>query len=164
MFQSFSEFSDSSATSTSPPATFLGDVESSTLRESLHEVYTKRVEVLKKNYIATDDDALPLSMVLEGINLVGQGYPVWMRSEPYQSVPLEVRDEDGNDWRYSVQEPYRILLPPYEPVIYVEDVRKRGQFLPFLAYTFDYPFDETVLIPEVTEGIQRLSLILFSLI
>lgn len=89
-------------------------------------------------------------MVLEGINFVGQNYPVW--NEPYQ---LEVRDEDDGNWRYSVQKPYRILLPPYEPVILVEDVRRRGQFFPFLAYPFDYPFDEATFVPmpKVTEGI-----------
>ncbi|XP_020289287.1 uncharacterized protein LOC109857418 [Pseudomyrmex gracilis] len=131
--------------STSPPAPFLADsdVESSTLRNK------KRLEVLKKIYIATDDDALPLSVVLKKINFVDQSYPIW--NEPYR---FDVKDENDDNWKYAVQKPYRILLPPYEPVILVEDVTRRGQFFPFLPYTFDYYFDEALSVvpmPKITE-------------
>jgi hypothetical protein len=110
------------------------------------------LKVLKKFYIRRDD-ALPV--LLEGINLVGQGYPIWIKDAP--SYPPA---KNGNGAGYHApQEPYRILLPPYEPVFLVEDTRNRGQIFPFFTYTFDYPFDEEAFIslPEVTtEGILEL--------
>lgn len=85
--------------------------------------------------------------MLEDINFFGQGYPIWIKNDPYHS--LQAKDEK---WRYyAPQEPYKILLPPYEPVILVEDAR-REQFLPFLTDEFDRLLNEAVLIslPEVT--------------
>lgn len=116
---------------------------------------TNKLDVPKKFYIA-NDDALPLPVLLEGIDFVGQGYPIWIRNAlPYSSVRLEGKSENGSDWGYHAsQEPYRILLPPYEPVFLVEDARRRGQFFPFLTYAFDYPFDEAIFmsLPEMTAG------------
>ncbi|XP_071558787.1 uncharacterized protein [Temnothorax nylanderi] len=95
-----------------------------------------------KIYIATDD-TLPLPVMLEDINFLGQGYPIWIKNDPYRS--LEVKDENG--WRYQApQEPYKILLPPYEPVILVEDARRRRQFLPFFNDALDHLFNEAALI------------------
>ncbi|XP_077255947.1 uncharacterized protein LOC143893934 isoform X2 [Temnothorax americanus] len=95
-----------------------------------------------KIYIATDD-TLPLPVMLEHINFLGQGYPIWIKNDPYRS--LEVKDENG--WRYQApQEPYKILLPPYEPVILVEDAKRRRQFLPFFNDALDHLFNEAALI------------------
>ncbi|XP_067215808.1 uncharacterized protein [Linepithema humile] len=146
IFDTTSEFSDSSNNSIFP-TTLLADrkIKVTTLRD------TNRLEVLKKIYIATDDTLL-LPVVLEGINFVGQGYPIWIKNDPHL-VSLKEKDKDDNvGWRYHVsQEPYRILLPPYEPVILIEDTRKE-EFFSILTYAFDRPFNETVLIslPEIT--------------
>ncbi|XP_011700380.1 PREDICTED: uncharacterized protein LOC105457425 [Wasmannia auropunctata] len=113
---------------------------------------TERLEAPRKIYIAADDDALPLPIMLEDINFFEQGYPIWIKNDPYRS--WEVKDEDG--WRYrEPQEPYKILLPPYEPVILVKDTRKRGQFLPFFTDAFFTDlFNEAALIPlpEITSA------------
>lgn len=110
--------------------------------------------MLKQIYIASDD-VLPLPVVLEGVNFVGQGYPTWIKNELQRSVPSGARnDKKDGGWRYhALQEPYRILLPPYEPVILVKDTR-RGYLLPFLTYAFDHPFNETALISS-TEIMSR---------
>jgi len=96
-------------------------------------------------------------VLLEGINLVGQGYPIWIKNAP--SYPL-AKNGNGNGVGYHApQEPYRILLPPYEPVFLVEDTRNRGQIFPFFTYTFDYPSDEEAFVSssEITaEGIPEL--------
>jgi len=91
----------------------------------------ERSEAPRKIYIATDD--MPFPMMLEDINFFKQGYPIWVRNNPYHL--WDMKDEDG--WRYHApQEPYKILLPPYEPVILVENTRSRGQFLPFFTDAF----------------------------
>lgn len=106
----------------------------------------------KKVYIASND-ALPFP-VLEGINFVGQNYPIWTKNDPYRAISLEIKNENGDGWRYHApQEPYRIFLPPYEPVILVEDTRGRGQLFPFFTYAFDRPSNEAaafVSLPETT--------------
>ncbi|KMQ95412.1 glucose dehydrogenase, partial [Lasius niger] len=121
-------------------------IESTTSRDA------KRLEMPKKVYIASND-ALPFS-VLEGINFVGQNYPIWTKNDPYRAVSLEIKNENGDGWRYHApQEPYRIFLPPYEPVILVEDTRGRGQLFPFFTYAFDRPFNEAaafISLPETT--------------
>lgn len=89
--------------------------------------------------------------MLEDINFIGQGYPIWIKNDPYRS--LEAKDEDG--WGYHApQEPYKILLPPYEPVILVEDTKRREQFLTFFTDEFDRLFNEATLIslPEITSA------------
>ena len=92
---------------------------------------TDKLETPKKIYITTNE--FPLPMMLEDINFFDQGYPIWIKNNPYRS--WKVKDEEG--WRYHApQEPYKILLPPYEPVILVEDLGKRGQFLPFFTDAF----------------------------
>ncbi|XP_025073368.1 uncharacterized protein LOC112552408 [Pogonomyrmex barbatus] len=114
-----------------------GGTESITLRD------TDRLEAPRKIYITTDD-ALPLPVVLEDINFIRQGYPIWINNDPYRS--FEMKDEDDGIWRHRMpQEPYKILLPPYEPVILVEDMRRR-EFLPL-----DHFFNETasVFSPEI---------------
>lgn len=138
IFYAASEFSDSFKSSTSPttlPAN--GNTERTMLPD------TERLEEPTKIYIATDD-ALPLPMMLEDINFFGQGYPIWIKNDPYQ-----VKDETGRRY-HAPQELYKILLPPYEPVILVDNTR-RGQFLPFFTDAFDHLFDEVLMsLPEVT--------------
>lgn len=109
----------------------------------------KRLEEPRKIYIETDD-VLPLPIMLEDINFPGQGYPIWIKNGPYHS--LEVKDE--NAWYHAPQEPYKILLPPYEPVILVEGSRRQEQFLPFFTDAFDHLFNEAGLksLPEITPG------------
>lgn len=106
---------------------------------------TEILETPRKIYIATDD-ALPLHMMLEDINFFGQGYPNWTKNDPYLS---EVKNENG--WKY--QEPYKILLPPYEPVILVEkNIRRLEQLpLPFFADAFNHLFNEALIsLSEIT--------------
>lgn len=109
----------------------------------------KQLEIQKEIYIASKD-ALSLPMVLEGINFIRQNYPIWIKNDSYRTVLLEIKDENGDAWGYHTpQEPYKILLPPYEPVILIEDTRERGQFFPF----FTYPFNEAaalISLPEIT--------------
>lgn len=89
---------------------------------------------------------LSLPVVLEGINLVGQGYPIWGESELHRTAALAAENEDENGWRYyAPREPYRILLPPYEPVVLVEDTR-RGQLPPFFTYALGHPINEAALL------------------
>lgn len=105
---------------------------------------TQILETPRKIYITTDD-TWPLPMMLEDINFFEQGYPIWIRNDPYHS--LQVKDEK---WRYyAPQEPYKILLPPYEPAILVEDTRRQEDFL---TDEFNRLFDEAALISlsEVT--------------
>lgn len=113
----------------------------------------KGLEIPKKIYIASKD-ALPLPMVLEGINFIGQDYPtIWIKNDSYHTVLLEIKNENGDAWGYHAPEPYKILLPPYEPVILIEDTRERGQFFPFFTYPFDDPFNEAAVLislPEIT--------------
>lgn len=110
---------------------------------------TERSEMPRKIYITTDD-ALPPPIMLEDINFFEQGYPIWIKNDPYHT--LEMKDKDG--WIYHApQEPYKILLPPYEPVILVEDARK--QFLPFFTGAFftDLFNGDTLLpLPEITSA------------
>ncbi|XP_039315652.1 uncharacterized protein LOC120360071 [Solenopsis invicta] len=110
---------------------------------------TERSEMPRKIYITTDD-ALPPPIMLEDINFFEQGYPIWIKNDPYRT--LEMKDKDG--WIYHApQEPYKILLPPYEPVILVEDARK--QFLPFFTGAFftDLFNGDTLLpLPEITSA------------
>lgn len=128
-------------------------VEEKTDNESTTSRDMKRLEISKQIYIASKD-ALPLPMVLEGINFIGQNYPIWIKDDPYRTVLLEIKDENGDGWGYHApQEPYRILLPPYEPVILIEDTRERGQFFPFFTYPFEHPFNEAaalISLPEIT--------------
>lgn len=97
-------------------------------------------------YVATDE-VLPFPVLLGGIGLVGQGYPIWIR-DGYSIGDAKDENDDGLVY-YAPREPYRILLPPYEPVILVEDAR---QLPPFFTYAFDQPLNEAVLIPlsEIT--------------
>ncbi|XP_019884178.1 uncharacterized protein LOC105254826 [Camponotus floridanus] len=109
----------------------------------------KQLEIQKEIYIASKD-ALSFPMVLEGINFIRQNYPIWIKNS-YRTVLLEIKDdENGDAWGYHApQEPYKILLPPYEPVILIEDTRERGQFFPF----FTYPFNKAAVLislPEIT--------------
>jgi len=107
---------------------------------------TDKLETSKKIYITTNE--FPFPMMLEDINFFDQGYPIWIKNNPYRSW----KDEEG--WRYHApQEPYKILLPPYEPVILVEDIGKRGQFLPFFTDAFFTDFFSEVAsipLPEIT--------------
>ncbi|XP_018044473.1 PREDICTED: glucose dehydrogenase [FAD, quinone]-like [Atta colombica] len=109
---------------------------------------TDKLETPKKIYITTNE--FPLPMMLEDINFFDQGYPIWIKNNPYRS--WKVKDEEG--WRYHApQEPYKILLPPYEPVILVEDIGKRGQFLPFFTDAFFTDFFSeaaSIPLPEIT--------------
>jgi len=86
--------------------------------------------------------------------VVVESYPIWIKNEPHRSVSLEDEDDDAGRREYHVsQEPYRILLPPYEPAILVEDTRR--QFFPFLAYMLDHPFNEPLIsLSKVTGGIR----------
>lgn len=89
---------------------------------------------------------LSLPVVLEGINLVGQGYPISIENQLHRTTPLKAEEEDESEWSYHASwEPYRILLPPYEPVILVEDTR-RGQLPPFLTYSLRHPYNEAALL------------------
>lgn len=110
---------------------------------------TDKLKTPRKIYITTNDE-FPLPMMLEDINFFDQGYPIWIKNDPYRS--WEVKDVEG--WRYHApQEPYKILLPPYEPVILVEDMGKRGQFLPFFTDAFFTDlFSEaaSIPLPEIT--------------
>ncbi|KAG5330501.1 DHGL dehydrogenase, partial [Acromyrmex heyeri] len=109
---------------------------------------TDKFETPRKIYITTNDE-FSLPMMLEDINFFDQGYPIWIKNDPYRS--WKVKDEEG--WRHAPQKPYKILLPPYEPVILVEDMGKRGQFLPFFTDAFFTDlFSEAVSIslPEIT--------------
>ncbi|XP_011057335.1 PREDICTED: uncharacterized protein LOC105147780 [Acromyrmex echinatior] len=129
------------------PATVSADgkTESTMLRD------TDKFETPRKIYITTNDE-FPLPMMLEDINFFNQGYPIWIKNDPYRS--WKVKDEEG--WRHAPQKPYKILLPPYEPVILVEDMGKRGQFLPFFTDAFFTDlFSEVVSIslPEITPDI-----------
>lgn len=105
----------------------------------------------RKIYIASNN-ALPFSVVLEGINFVGQNYPIWIKNDPHPTESLEIKDENDG-WEYHSQEPYKILLPPYEPVILVEDIRRRGLF-PFFTYAFNrQAFNEAtafISLPKMT--------------
>lgn len=103
---------------------------------------TKRLEMPKKIYVASND-ALSLPMVFENINFVGQNYSIWIKNDPISS---EIEDEDDDTWE--LQEPYRILLPPYAPV-----TRGRGQLFPFFTNAFDHSFNEAtalIFLPEIT--------------
>ncbi|XP_025159763.1 uncharacterized protein LOC105183478 [Harpegnathos saltator] len=136
-----STFSDWPRDSSFPAISFTDrKVESTTSRD------TAGLEMPKKIYIATDNAMLPLPVVLEGINLFGQGYPIWIENESHRSMLLGAEDEDENRWRYHAPgEPYRILLPPYEPVILVESA-KQGQLSSFVTYALGYPFNEATLL------------------
>jgi len=104
---------------------------------------TNKLETPRNIYITTNE--FPLPMMLEDINFFDQGYPIWIKNDPYRS--WEVTDEKG--WRYlAPQEPYKILLPPYEPVILVEDMGKREQFLPFFTDLFSEA--TSMSLPEIT--------------
>lgn len=108
--------------------------------------------MLEKIYKTTNDTLL---LPVEDINFLEQGYPIWIKNELHHLVSLEEKDKDDNTrWKYMLQEPYRILLPPYEPVILVENTRE--QFFPLLTYVFDHPSNEAALIvlPKETEGIR----------
>ncbi|XP_070155151.1 uncharacterized protein [Polyergus mexicanus] len=103
---------------------------------------TKRLETPKKIYVASND-ALPIPIVFEGINFVGQNYSIWIKDDPISS---EIEDEDDDAWE--PQGPYRILLPPYAPV-----TRERGQLFPFFSNAFDRSFNEAtalIFLPEIT--------------
>ncbi|XP_018396668.1 PREDICTED: glucose dehydrogenase [FAD, quinone]-like [Cyphomyrmex costatus] len=129
----------------SSPATELADGKT----EPTISYDTDKLETPRKIYITTNDE-FPLPMILKDINFFDQGYPIWIKNDPYRS--WEAKDEDG--WRYHApQEPYKILLPPYEPVILVEDMGKRGQFLPFFTDAFFTDlFNEaaSIPLPEIT--------------
>ncbi|KAL6428181.1 hypothetical protein ACFW04_008496 [Cataglyphis niger] len=103
---------------------------------------TKRLE-MPKIYIASNN-TLPLPMVFEDIKFIGN-YPIWIKNDPYPISP-EIDDEDNDAWE--PQEPHRILLPPYMPVVI-----GRGQFLPVFINTIDRPFNEAtalISLPELT--------------
>ncbi|XP_050459547.1 uncharacterized protein LOC126855727 [Cataglyphis hispanica] len=103
---------------------------------------TKRLE-MPKIYIASNN-TLPLPMVFEDIKFLGN-YPIWIKNDPYPISP-DIDDEDNDAWE--PQEPHRILLPPYVPVVI-----GRGQFLPVFINTFDRPFNEAtalISLPELT--------------
>ncbi|XP_028047273.2 uncharacterized protein LOC105831204, partial [Monomorium pharaonis] len=119
--------------STSPATLFNDGKTESTMSRDM-----ERPEAPREIYIATD--ALPLPM--RDVNFL-QGYPIWIRNDPYHT--LKAKDEDG--WSYHApQEPYRILLPPYEPVIVVEDARRK--FLPFFTDAFFTDlFNKATLMP-----------------
>lgn len=142
IFRIISEFSNSSKSSTISLTISPTNAET----ESTISRDTQRLEEPRKIYITTDD-VLPLPTRLEDINFFGQGYPIWIKNPYYL---LQVKDEKSR--YYAPQEPYKILLPPYEPVILVEDTRRQEQFPPFLTDDFDRLFDEAALIPlpEVT--------------
>ncbi|XP_072754120.1 uncharacterized protein [Anoplolepis gracilipes] len=96
---------------------------------------------------------IPLLMMLKGINLIGQNnYPIWINKD--RTTSLEIKDENVDAWGYlPPQEPHRILLPPYEPVILVENMKEREQFFPFFTYAFDRPFNEAAdlrFLPETS--------------
>lgn len=103
---------------------------------------TKRLE-MPKIYIASNN-TLPLPMVFEDIKFVGN-YPIWIKNDPYP-ISSEIDDEDNDAWE--PQEPHRILLPPYVPVVI-----GRGQLLPVFINTIDRPFNEAtalISLPELT--------------
>ncbi|XP_070522378.1 uncharacterized protein [Cardiocondyla obscurior] len=116
-----------------------GKTEATTSRD------TKRLVASRKTYTATDN-VLSLPTMLEKINFFRQSYPISIKNDSYHAS--EMKDENG--WRYyAPQEPYKILLPPYEPVILVESMKRREKFLPFFTGAFSHLFDKAVSSPKM---------------
>lgn len=110
---------------------------------------TERLKALRKIYVAAIDDTLPFPILLKVINIAGQDYPIWITNDLRRTTSLESKGLNNEKWRFTeLQEPYRILLPPYEPAVLIEGQR----YSPLFPHTFDRTSEE-VLIPSPSKGI-----------